>query len=171
LDDFYPSLVVNVTWPTNKVAKLGNTLKPKNLQDTPSIGLIDITHHLSSDLKYTIAMTDPDAPSRENPKWSEMCHWVVTNVSLTSTRWLQSRPDGVVEYKPPGPPSKTGKHRYVIIAFAPANMTTEPLNLTKPEDRQHWGFGEERKGARDWAELNGLVPVGANFIYAKNKQQ
>jgi hypothetical protein len=24
----------------------------------------------------TIALTDPDAPSRGNPKWSEMCHWL-----------------------------------------------------------------------------------------------
>jgi hypothetical protein len=171
LDDFYPSLLVNVTWPTNKTAELGNTLKPKKLQDTPSIQLIDLTHRLSSDISYTIALTDPDAPSRDNPEWSEICHWIATNISLASTDWLHTKFDEIMEYKPPGPPPKTGKHRYVLIAFAPANMTTEPLNLTKPEGRQHWGFGKERKGVRDWANVNGLVPVGANFIYAKNKKQ
>lgn len=100
-----------------------------------------------------------------------------------------SGPDDVIEYKPPGPPPKTGKHRYVFLVFAPSNGTTLPLNLTKPKDRQHWGTGEERGGVRDWAEENELVPVGkllfltrlvaeigltiiaANFIYAKNKKQ
>jgi phosphatidylethanolamine-binding protein (PEBP) family uncharacterized protein len=28
---------------------------------------------------FTIALTDPGAPSRKRPKWSEMCHWVVTD--------------------------------------------------------------------------------------------
>ena len=68
--------------------------------------------------------------------------------------------DEVVEWKPPGPPKKTGKHRYVFLVFAPQNGTTLPLNLSKPKERKHWGTGEERKGVRDWAKDNGLVPVG-----------
>lgn len=65
-------------------------------------------------------------------------------------------------YKPPGPPEKTGKHRYVFLVFEPANATTQPLNLTKPKDRQHWGYEYhgERVGVRDWAVENGLIPVG-----------
>lgn len=23
-----------------------------------------------------MVLTDPDAPSRENPEWSEVCHWI-----------------------------------------------------------------------------------------------
>lgn len=171
LDDFYPSVFINVSWPTKKIAELGNTIKPKKLQDEPQITLIDITHDLSLDLTYTIVMTDPDAPSRDNPKWSEMCHWISTNVSLKSTSQAEHKFDSIVDYKPPGPPAKTGKHRYVIIAYLPANMTTDPLHLVKPKDRRHWGFDQERMGARDWAKLNALVPVGANFIYAQNKKQ
>lgn len=77
----------------------------------------------------------------------------------------------VIDYKPPGPPPKTGKHRYVFLAFAPVNGTTKKLQLSKPDDRQHWGTGKERHGVRDWAEDNGLVAVGANFIYSKNEEQ
>lgn len=171
LEDFKPTILVNVTWSSNNIAHLGNTLKPKTLQDAPSIDLIDLTHHFSNDLKFTIALTDPDAPSRDDPKWSEMCHWIATNVSLTSTGLLSHKFDEIVEYKPPGPPPRTGKHRYVIIAFAPANLTTEPLHLLKPKDRQHWGFDEQGFGVKKWAAVNGLVPVGANFIYAQNKKQ
>jgi phosphatidylethanolamine-binding protein (PEBP) family uncharacterized protein len=138
-------------------------------------------------MQYTVTLTDPDAPSRENPKWSEMCHWIATNVSLSESGFdilplpehdladLSNKhvenPDDVVEYKPPGPPPKTGKHRYVFLVFAPKNGTTERLHLSKPKGWRHWGTGEERGGVRDWAAENGLVAVGANFVYAKNKKQ
>jgi phosphatidylethanolamine-binding protein (PEBP) family uncharacterized protein len=138
-------------------------------------------------MQYTITLTDPDAPSRENPKWSEMCHWIATNVSISeSTLSILPLPehgltdlsndhressDDVIEYKPPGPPPKTGKHRYVFLVFAPKNGTTERLDLSKPKERQHWGTGRKEGGVRDWARENGLVAVAANFLYAENKKQ
>ena len=141
-------------------------------------------------MTYVVTLTDPDAPSRDNPEWSEMCHWIAANVSL-STKTFSILPapfdgfakitrsestssddlDEVMEWKPPGPPPKTGKHRYVFLVFAPRNGTSLPLDLSKPKDRQHWGYGDERKGVREWAKENELVPVGANFIYAQNKKQ
>lgn len=63
-------------------------------------------------------------------------------------------------YKPPGPPPKTGKHRYVFVALAPRNGTTERLNLSVPKDRQRWGFEGERAGLKEWARENGLGVVG-----------
>jgi phosphatidylethanolamine-binding protein (PEBP) family uncharacterized protein len=111
-----------------------------------------------------------------------MCHWIAANVSLSENTMSlpESRlhaastdggPDDVIEYKPPGPPPKTGKHRYVFLVFAPRNGTTEVLNLSKPRERKHWGMGKERGGVREWARGNGLVPVAANFVYAENGKQ
>ena len=136
-----------------------------------------------------LTLTDPDAPSRDNPEWSEMCHWIVANISTAQQTFsVLSIPefglsveadkdkvteglDDVVEYKPPGPPPKTGKHRYVFLVFAPRNGTTEPLQLSRPESRRHWGTGREGGGVREWAGENGLVPVAANFIYSQNEKQ
>ena len=141
-------------------------------------------------MSYVVTLTDPDAPSRDDPKWSEMCHWIASNVTISPNTFnilplpkfdlvdaeeegksTDGRPDDVMEYKPPGPPPKTGKHRYVFLVFAPKNGTTEALHLSKPSDRKHWGTGEERGGVREWAANNGLVPVAANFIYSENKKQ
>lgn len=36
----------------------------------------------------------------------------------------------------------------------------EGTELTKPEERPHWGYGKVRHGVRDWAEENGLAVVG-----------
>lgn len=169
IDDFLPSLTISVDWP-KKAAKLGNTINPKKLQDQPTVTLHDSTSAVknsNSNLTYVVTLTDPDAPSRDDPKWSEMCHWIAANLTISITSSL----DDVTPYKPPGPPPKTGKHRYVFLVFAPKNGTSESLHLSKPEERQHWGTGKERGGVREWAAKNGLVPVAANFVYAKNKEQ
>lgn len=157
---------------------------------------------------YVLALTDPDAPSRKEPKWSEFCHWIAIspywkNANIgeldgdCSESSLIQKPtpdreidllDEIIEYKPPAPPKNTGKHRYVFLAFVPANGTTERIYPSKPNDRKHWGYevgddtaegGEEEGGewwdwlrpkdkrnkqntlgVRRWARDNGLVPVG-----------
>ncbi|KAF2750853.1 terminal flower 1-like protein-like protein [Sporormia fimetaria CBS 119925] len=189
IDDFLPSLSLAVSWPKRK-ADLGNTIKPKHLQDQPSITLNDETNQggcPTTNMTYVVTLTDPDAPSRDDPKWSEMCHWIVSNVSLSEKTFsilpvpflsaqekdvvYDAGLDEIMEWKPPGPPPKTGKHRYVFLVFAPGNGTSLPLRLSKPKERQHWGTGKKGGGVRDWAKENGLVPVGANFVYSKNKKQ
>ena len=112
--------------------------------------------------QLTLALTDPDAKSRDNPIWAEFCHWVATEVPLKASDGSQVSKSfkEIVPYKAPGPPPKTGKHRYVFAALAPRNGTHEALNLTVPADRQHWGYGEVRRGLRDWANEKGLVVIG-----------
>lgn len=179
LDPFVPLLTLNVTW-KKATADVGNTIKPKKAKKQPSVHFYDTvpsTHRadnngaltsLSSGIQLTVALTDPDAPSRDNPEWSQICHWVATNVHLSSlsNESLLENLNGqtslteIMPYKPPGPPPKTGKHRYVFVALAPTNGTTEPLDLSTPRDRQHWGFDGERAGLREWARENGLGVVG-----------
>ncbi|RYP11024.1 hypothetical protein DL765_007900 [Monosporascus sp. GIB2] len=165
VDEFLPSFILDVEWSSDVYASLGNTLKPKKVQDQPTFSVIrspGTTGSAAANLTYTITLTDPDAPSRDNPKWAEMCHFIATGLKLSASdpsTSTSSELKDIMPWKPPGPPPKTGKHRYVFLLFAPANGTTEPLNLTKPEDRQHWGTGKERHGVRDWALDNGLAPV------------
>jgi phosphatidylethanolamine-binding protein (PEBP) family uncharacterized protein len=89
---------------------------------------------LNSGIQLTIALTDPDAPSRDNPKWSQICHWIATDVRLTPSSGSSDdendefyilggqKHQGLTEimpYKALGPPPKTGKHRYVIEGCYP----------------------------------------------------
>jgi phosphatidylethanolamine-binding protein (PEBP) family uncharacterized protein len=174
-------LTVSVSW-SDADAEYGNTINPSKTKKQPKIKFIDSVPSLWSSKdeipQLTIAMSDPDAPSRDNPEWSEICHWIATDVSLTkpdnddddegdddsqhSKRLLD-----VMPFKPPGPPPKTGKHRYVFVALAPKNGTTESLHLSKPGDRQHWGYKHERDGLRLWAEEMGLEVVGEYCVLSK----
>lgn len=160
IDDFKPLIGIDASWNSHS-AKLGNTLDPEDLQSSPSIHFkhlkADSTLNLDAGVTHVLALTDPDAPSRDNPKWSEFCHWLATsNPSDSSDLQLKD----IVEYKPPGPPPKTGKHRYVFLVLVPANGTTEKLHLAKPSDRKHWGSDKEEHGVRQWADEHDLVPVG-----------
>jgi len=175
LDDFTPLLAVDAKWDSAK-ASLGNTLRPKEAQDAP---VITLSPRDSRHEEYVVIMTDPDAPSRDNPKWSEFCHWIATGAAKRAddsgggedthlirpgSATLMMGLDDIMPYKPPGPPKDTGKHRYVIVVLAPENGTSKKLHPSKPSGRQHWGYetdgGETTRGVRDWAKENGLVPIG-----------
>lgn len=166
LDAFHPFLKVSVSW-KKASAEVGNTVKPKKTKKMPSIALIDDLPELKRTLpQLTLALTDPDARSRDDPDWSEMCHWIATGIPLTSAGEVDvsEKMKEIVPYKAPGPPPKTGKHRYVFVAMTPANGTHEPLNLTTPAERQHWGYGKVRMGVRQWAEDNGLAVIGRKIV-------
>ncbi len=132
---------------------------------------------------------------------AEMCHWILTGITtdhntLDLTPALQAvvvadtspfsktelqspeistsnnnKPNELMSYYPPAPPPKTGYHRYVFVLLAPKTGSEAFGGLKKPKERPHWGYGKVGKGVRDWAEDNGLTPMGANFFYAKNKKQ
>ncbi|KAI7281556.1 hypothetical protein KC345_g4055 [Hortaea werneckii] len=190
LDSFHPKLALDICW-KHATADVGNTLDPDKLQEQPKTTLTALNHDegtIEADflskwdqVQLTIALTDPDAPSRENPEWAQVCHWITTSPPK------HENPDGehfdteivmkpphwndIMPYKPPGPPPKTGKHRYVFVVLAPLNGTKEALHLVKPADRQHWGYEKADLGLREWADEMGLEVVGANFVYSQNAEQ
>ncbi|KAI7647350.1 dynamin GTPase, partial [Hortaea werneckii] len=190
LDSFHPKLALDISW-KHATAHVGNTLDPAKLQEQPKTTLSALNHdEVTSEtspllqlgkMQLTIALTDPDAPSRKNPEWAQVCHWIATSppkhektddepfhadLATKHPHWKDIMP-----YKPPCPPPKTGKHRYVFVVLAPMNGTKEELSLIKPADRQHWGYEKADVGLREWADEMGLEVVGANFVYAQNAEQ
>jgi len=170
VDDFQPKCFLAPFYTEReKPVALGNIFKESKTKERPSLKVY--CPHIKSTSGLTIALTDPDAPSRDDPKWSEMCHWIAMIYSPDEdSDEIESRvpinEKELVEYKPPGPPAKTGYHRYVFLLLEGVNT-----NLTAPQDRQHWGTGKERHGVRGWAEKEGLKVIGANYFIEKNKKQ
>ena len=58
-------------------------------------------------------ITDPDAPSRQNPKFREWHHWLVVNIPGCDI----SEGEVKLEYVGSGPPKGTKLHRYIFLAF------------------------------------------------------
>ncbi|KRT86697.1 hypothetical protein AMK59_307, partial [Oryctes borbonicus] len=73
--DSVPGEVVEVNYPSGVKVDLGNVLTPTQVKDIPSIKWTADNSAL-----YTLCMTDPDAPSRKEPKFREWHHWLVGNI-------------------------------------------------------------------------------------------
>lgn len=157
-DAFVPLVNITAHW-DNATASYGNKIDAEDMQNPPNVHLLNWPETMMKhNTQLTIAITDPDAPSNDDPKWSQVCHWLTTKVPLEDVS--ENKFTDIIEYKPPGPPPKTGFHRYVFVALAPLNGTTKKLHLSKPKDRQHWGYDGDRAGVREWAGENGLGVIG-----------
>lgn len=173
LNDFEPSYSLSVSYPgSHESVRLGNDIPVASVSSRPAFELhptyAEANSSGSSNKTFTVILTDPDAKSRDNPKWSEMCHWILTNVTApirSDTTVLAT--SELIEYLPPSPPPKTGKHRYVFVLLEGSGEHA----LSPPKARKHWGYGQVRHGVRDWAQENGLSVVGANFFYAQHAKQ
>lgn len=87
LDDFVPPCYLHITYTSShEEVWPGDKIKPSHAKKAPVVRIMCPNLKARKDIKgFTIALTDPDAPSRENPEWSEMCHWIVTLPSSAIT--------------------------------------------------------------------------------------
>jgi phosphatidylethanolamine-binding protein (PEBP) family uncharacterized protein len=177
LDDFEPTFSLDISYPdSHETVALGNDIPVDAVSERPVFtfhsvypNLLD-TSFTAKNSTLTLVLTDPDAKSRDHPKWSEMCHWIVTNLTTPIPEpppdMFEAKEGEIEEYLPPGPPPKTGPHRYVFVL-----LQGDSSDLKAPKDRKHWGYGKARHGVRDWAAENDLTVVGANFFFAQNAKQ
>lgn len=63
-----PTEVAKVTYTSAVSANEGNELTPTQVKDAPKV-----EWNADASTLYTLCMTDPDAPSREDPKFREVC--------------------------------------------------------------------------------------------------
>ena len=76
---FTPEALLVMKWPTGKEAMLGNMLTKIDTADEPSVLFTPMqSFAAATDVGYTLVMTDPDAPSRSDPKMGQWRHWVVS---------------------------------------------------------------------------------------------
>ncbi|EDW97859.1 protein D2 [Drosophila yakuba] len=103
-----PNLLLKVVYSNNLVAKDGLELTPTQVKDQPIV-----EWDAQPGEFYTLIMTDPDAPSRAEPKFREFKHWILANIHGND---LESG-DAIAEYIGSGPPQGTGLHRYVFLLY------------------------------------------------------
>uniref|UniRef100_A0A1W7RAP7 Protein D3 n=1 Tax=Hadrurus spadix TaxID=141984 RepID=A0A1W7RAP7_9SCOR len=142
----YGSLAVN----------LGNELTPTQVKDPPT----HISYPTEDGAFYTLCMTDPDAPSRQNPKYREWHHWLVVNIPGTDI----SKGETLSEYVGSGPPKGTGLHRYVFLVYKqPDRISPDEKHLTNTSGK-HRGNFKISKFAKKYKLGH---PHAGNFFQAK----
>ena len=119
--DFVPTLLFSIVFPTGCEVATGNTLLREDTLDEPDIVITPMNlpfanadstgegDDFAKEVSYTLAMTDPDAPSAEDPKYRQSRHWLVRithfvelsvqsqDSLVKSDSWYQVRTSGLDE--------------------------------------------------------------------------
>uniref|UniRef100_A0A1B0AEP2 Phosphatidylethanolamine-binding protein n=1 Tax=Glossina pallidipes TaxID=7398 RepID=A0A1B0AEP2_GLOPL len=152
--DKAPGELMNVCY-GDVQAKEGNVLTPTQVKDQP-----ELSWNAEDGSFYTICMTDPDAPSREDPKFREWHHWLVVNVPGCK---LQNG-DVLSAYIGSGPPKDTGLHRYVFLVYR--QKCKREFDETRLKNNSADGRGGFK--IAEFAKKYELgTPVAGNFFQAE----
>jgi len=112
--------------PGDTLAAQQTCAPPSDVSYQPAASDSDNT---GSSQKYTLIMTDPDAPDRTDHLFREFVHYVVADVtaeSLAAGGPLMG--STVLDYLCVGAPCKSGLHRYVFLLFKQPETST-PASL------------------------------------------
>uniref|UniRef100_A0A0A9XHF3 OV-16 antigen n=2 Tax=Lygus hesperus TaxID=30085 RepID=A0A0A9XHF3_LYGHE len=134
----------------------GNELTPTQVKDEPTT----LEWNVEEDAYYLLCMTDPDAPSRDEPSWREWHHWLVGNIPGTDV----SLGETLSAYVGSAPPPGTGLHRYCFLVYQqPDKLQFDEKRLTNQSAENRECFSISK-----FAEKYQLGdPVAGNFFVAQ----
>jgi len=148
----------------------GQELVLQSVQNQPQV-------NISGNGLCTLMMVDPDAPSKNSPKFRYWLHWLKVNVpcDLGETECGGSGDEGgkgdvIVSFNPSGPPPKTGLHRYIFLLFSQQGQPTgcHHIDPKKVEKLTFRGSFKVGKFAGKW---NLKAPIKAAHYKTKNPLQ
>lgn len=106
--DNAPSKILQVSY-NGTIVQDGNVLTPKQTAEFPDI----VLNNEDESALYTLIITDPDAPSRNDPVFREFIHYVCVNIKGNQL----NTGDVVASYVGPAPPCNSGLHRYYFVVY------------------------------------------------------
>ncbi|XP_054157291.1 protein D3-like [Oppia nitens] len=153
--DSIPKDKLTIKYPSGVEVNYGNELTPTQVKDQPQVNW-----PTESGAYYTLVMTDPDAPSRTDPQYGQVKHWLTINIPGTDI----SQGHALAEYIGSGPPPESGLHRYIFLVYKqPGVFQTDekPVTNRSREGRMKWDV-------REWAKNHNLgEPVACNYYQAQ----
>ncbi|XP_018322173.1 phosphatidylethanolamine-binding protein homolog F40A3.3-like [Agrilus planipennis] len=153
--DKIPQKVLEVVYTGNVKVDLGNELTPTKVKDPPTV-----KWDAEEGSFYLLCMTDPDAPSRSNPKFREWHHWLVGNIPGNDI----AKGQVLSEYIGAGPPKGSGLHRYIIVVYKQSGK----LNFDEKELTNRSGDGRGKFSIRKFAAKYKLGdPIAGNLFQAQ----
>ncbi|GAA5865507.1 hypothetical protein JCM8547_001270 [Rhodosporidiobolus lusitaniae] len=153
--NFEPKIPVQVEYESFGQVHIGSRYTTAETQGEPAVTFQATPGEES---KYVILLADPDAPSKEDPKWGPFRHWTLADVVPG-----QSPGTTLTTYMGPAPPPKTGPHRYVFLVYKQPVDHTPELGVDGDERSKFDILG--------FAKKNELELVGVNFFSAQNEEQ
>lgn len=149
-----PTEFLKVTYGKEQADK-GNELTPTIVQNKPNVEWTAEEGAL-----YTLLMTDPDAPSRTNPKMREWHHWLIGNIPGNQI----DKGDIITDYVGSGPPKGSGLHRYVFLVF----KQPKRISFSEGKISRTTGKGREKFSTKSFVKKYSLgSPIAGNMFQAQ----
>ncbi|ORX73204.1 PEBP-like protein, partial [Linderina pennispora] len=143
---FEPKTLLNVKWGEHAV-DFGNLFNPPNeTAQAPTVAW-----DADPAKFYTLALVDPDAPSRANPIRALMRHWLVVNIPGSNVAAGNSTG---TPYLNPNPFPGCGRKRFVWVL---AEQAKELPELTAPATRPKFDL-------EGYLASNDMTLIGANYF-------
>nr|XP_018911615.1 PREDICTED: OV-16 antigen-like isoform X2 [Bemisia tabaci] len=147
--DVFPKKILQVEYENQREVAMGNNMTRWDTIEDP----VKISYTADPKSYYTIIMTDPDCPSRENPIHREWQHWVLVNIP--GAEWTQgfylTDYIGILDV-----------HRYVFLLFKQPGILnfTERVLDARPIELLRYKFS-----TKNFAEKYKFgPPVAINFF-------
>jgi len=151
-----PQQVLEVRHGAHKL-DFGNHLTPTQVKDPPT----QIHWQADPNSFYTLLFLDIDVPSRQDPQYREVEHWLVVNIPGNQVE----KGDTLAEFISSGPPQGTGFHRYLYLVYKQPGKIhdQEHAFISKRSVNGRAGFKTETFATKH--RLEG--PIAANFYQAE----
>ncbi|KAI8961955.1 PEBP-like protein [Daldinia sp. FL1419] len=154
---FAPTTQLAISF-SDKAVELGTFFRAGECRQAPRVSFSpEADAGLQGDASYLFILTDPDAPTPDDPKFAFWRHYVVSGLKPGSE-------DGegkvLTEYLGPGPKDDSKPHRYLFLLYRePAGLSLVKEDVGGDEFVQRRSF----KPA-EFAEKHGLRLVGINWM-------
>ncbi|KAF7692358.1 phosphatidylethanolamine-binding protein 1-like [Silurus meridionalis] len=152
-----PRKPLTVRYGSLEIDELGKVLTPTQVQSQPTV----VEWEGCDPTKlYTLALTDPDVPSKKDPKFREWHHFLVVNIkgNDVSSGCVMS------DYVGSCPPKGSGLHRYVWLVYEQPGT----LNCTESVLSNRCGDNRGKFQIQNFRKKYGLDnPVAGNCYQAE----
>ncbi|KAM7363803.1 protein D3-like [Cochliomyia hominivorax] len=150
-----PKEFLKVSYNDGLEVNKGNELTPTQVKLQPVV-----EWSANDNEYYTLIMTDPDAPSRTEPKFREFRHWLVANIPGNKI----DQGEVIAAYVGSGPPKGTGLHRYVFLLYKqPGKLEIDEPRVANNSRRDRPNF----KAAKFAEKYKLGTPIAGNFYQAQ----
>uniref|UniRef100_A0A1A9ZSW7 Uncharacterized protein n=1 Tax=Glossina pallidipes TaxID=7398 RepID=A0A1A9ZSW7_GLOPL len=153
--DTAPQQFLDVIYDKDIKAEKGVQLTPTQVKNEPTV-----MWAADEGAYYSLIMTDPDAPSRAEPKFREFRHWLVANIPGNQVE----KGEVIAAYVGSGPPKGTGLHRYVFLLYKQSGKITfneKHVGNNSREERPNF------RAAKFAQKYNLGSPIAGNFFQAE----
>ncbi|PVV01556.1 hypothetical protein BB560_004022 [Smittium megazygosporum] len=151
-ENFAPTTELRVSY-VNRQMRFGTEYFPYR-NETDNIPVIK--YKTERNAFYTIALVDPDAPSRADPYRAQVRHWL--NVNIPGDRIDKGNSTGT-PYLRPAPFAGCGRKRFVYVL---AKQECYMPNLTVPQARPNFNVTE-------FCAQNRMKIIGGNYFEVESE--